>query len=80
MWSDDGSIDYPGQESFDSWSKHKVRPFCAPSACDRSRHAPPLTGRLAPPQGLSHDDAVAAFCRIYAEAHTPARAKSNFYK
>jgi hypothetical protein len=30
-------------------------------------------------QGMSRDDAIAAFCRIFAEAHTPERAKVNFY-
>lgn len=30
-------------------------------------------------QGLSRDDAIAAFCRIYAEAHSPGRAKMNFF-
>jgi hypothetical protein len=30
-------------------------------------------------QGMSREEAIAAFCRIYAEAHTPERAKLNFF-
>ena len=31
-------------------------------------------------QGMSREEAIAAFCRIYAEAHTPERATMNFFE
>ena len=79
MWAEDGSLDYQGQERYDVWATAKVRQLTRQrrSSLCAAFSAEPLT-RLRT-QDLSHDGAVAAFCRIYAEAHTPERFKANFF-
>ena len=76
MWCDDGSLDYQHQEEFDAWSKAKVR-WMPQMNANNTDFRP--TGFVCV-QGMSREEAIAAFCHIYAEAHTPERAKLNFYQ
>lgn len=79
MWADHGGIDFHGRACWDAWAELKVRVRASRAtttqcACARSSlFPPPYT------QGMSRDDAVAKFCRVYAESESDERWSINFH-
>jgi len=79
MWADHGGIDFHGRACWDAWAELKVRVRASRAtttqcACARSSLIPPPYT-----QGMSRDDAVAKFCRVYAESESDERWSINFH-
>lgn len=80
MWADHGGIDFHGRACWDAWAELKVRVRASIDARWQQRHSS-SSSLIAPPytQGMSRDDAIAKFCRVYAESESDARWSINFH-